>query len=70
MNYTDKTIPIKCSECDVEEEGVDNMMKHILTTHPNYTPTEAITYAGHWMSAAYDEEDEREMKATLRHRGK
>ena len=55
--YTDKTIPAKCAECDVVEEGADNMMKHILTDHPGYTPQEAIEYAQKWIEDAYPERE-------------
>jgi hypothetical protein len=56
--WTDKTIPIKCAECEEEEEGLSNMIAHILIDHPNYTPKQAVDHAETWMENAYENDEE------------
>ena len=64
MNYTNETIPIECGECIPThfEEGLVNMMKHLATTHENYTPQEVSEYATRWMDDAWDKLDEANWK--------
>lgn len=69
--YTDKNIPITCCECpDHIEEGVIEMQIHIALTHPEYTNDEVIQYAKKWAEAAYQADEEREMRQTEYARGK
>lgn len=60
MRATDKTILIECSECPGHhyEEGIKNMVGHILVAHRDYLPSEAHKYAEKWMDAAYIREEE------------
>lgn len=73
--FTDKSIPISCAECDWMEEGLRQMMIHILSAHPEYEPGTIYKYATEWMQTAYEKNDEWEMKQALayqhekRHRG-
>lgn len=53
--YTDKTIPIECSECSVIKDGKDAMVMHILDVHPAYSSLEAVHYADLWAETAYEE---------------
>jgi hypothetical protein len=52
---TDKTITVRCGECDVEATGVDAMTSHILDFHTNYSPVEARNFAEQWTEDAHDE---------------
>lgn len=59
---TDKTIQIKCGECDANEVehfeiGLEDMIQHIKDKHPQYNPLEADTWAIAWMDDAYDRYD-------------
>lgn len=62
MSYTDKTILIRCEECpdDYIEEGLDAMIIHIKTHHPDYTDLEADEYAMRWMDDSFDRIEQEE----------
>lgn len=65
MSTTDANIIIPCSECrDHTEQGVQDMILHILEYHPQYSPLEADTYALKWMEESYDILDLQEEKMT------
>lgn len=69
MTTTDANIIIRCSECrDHTEQGIQDMILHILEYHPQYSPLEADTYALKWLDAAYDELDLQEEKMTKAYR--
>lgn len=68
--FTDKNIPISCSECNVLEEGINAMMSHLLDFHPDYSPAQAANTAQRWANEAYDAEDLRQEALTQYHRGK
>jgi hypothetical protein len=54
--YTDKDIPIECSECGEYQEGIPDMISHLLSKHPNsYTPEEAANFADIWADNAYEQ---------------
>ena len=55
--YTDADIPIKCSECDLLEEGISAMEQHVLKSHPQYTPAEVTDYVRSWADSVYEEID-------------
>lgn len=56
--FTDKTIPIACAECNEMIEGVDAMEKHITKEHKTYSVLEAPTYARLWADDAYAKDDD------------
>ena len=59
MKYNDKTIPIECSECfNHTEEGIQNMIAHIKSEHPQYNKEVVEIYAAKWMESAYAREGE------------
>lgn len=68
--FTDKNIPVFCSECNIMEEGVDAMMSHILDFHPDYSPEEAATFARKWADDSYDVNDAQQAAMTAYNRRK
>lgn len=52
---TDKTIIVKCGECDIEATGVDTMTAHIIDHHPEYSAVEARNFAEQWTEDAHHE---------------
>ena len=58
MRFTDKTIEIRCGECQKLMTGVDYMANHIMQDHREYTPIEAVKFAREWADDAYDQEEE------------
>lgn len=61
MNYTDKNIPILCSECTHIEEGLDAMIQHIKDEHDIYKEGEIEIYARQWMEDAYERMEQEEI---------
>jgi hypothetical protein len=53
----DSPVWINCSECDFGTELLEDMVTHILETHPQYTADEAEHYAQIWQDDAYERED-------------
>lgn len=69
MIFDDKSIPVKCGECDHESEGVKDMECHICIDHSDlYTPKEARKYARLWAEDAYENDEEREREFTRRNK--
>ena len=59
MKYTDHTIPIRCSECEAIEEGIESMVTHIKEDHgTTYKGADALKYAIRWANLAYLQEEE------------
>jgi hypothetical protein len=50
--FTDKTIEVKCAECDQTEVGLDALILHLKTVHPEYGD-KAQYFAEEWVEDAY-----------------
>ncbi len=57
IEFTDANVPINCTECNLLIEGIEPMLQHVLSTHPEYSPQEAQEYVRIWADSAYDEID-------------
>lgn len=70
-DFTDADIPILCAECPghVYQEGLANMIAHLLSQHKNYTPTEVRHYAEVWMETAYQEYQTRQREMAVYWKG-
>jgi hypothetical protein len=50
-------IYIPCSECNFGVYTHEEMVEHILSTHPSYSRVEAEEFAYQWEEAAYEEQE-------------
>ena len=59
MELNDRDVPINCANCNILEEGIPAMEKHVAEFHSDDypTPADVTAYVRLWADSAYEEID-------------